>query len=148
MAKLSDKDDECTFTWKLFTGWDFMIGHPETGENRRSAITLGFKEALLEEAEKERATEKLTRNVICRRLAANFLVLMLLCSSAYIVVLVVERSTEPEAESNWWRQNEITVILSLISIIFPVNFDYLFYFYYFWFIVLKINCNSIRTFSS
>lgn len=120
MAKLSDKDDECTFTWKLFTGWDFMIGHPETGENRRSAITLGFKEALLEEAEKERATEKLTRNVICRRLAANFLVLVLLCSSAYIVVLVVERSTEPEAESSWWRQNEITVILSLISIIFPV----------------------------
>ncbi|XP_046454543.1 transmembrane channel-like protein [Daphnia pulex] len=123
MAKLSDKDDECTFTWKLFTGWDFMIGHPETGENRRSAITLGFKEALLEEAEKERATEKLTRNVICRRLAANFLVLMLLCSSAYIVVLVVERSTEPEAESNWWRQNEITVILSLISIIFPNIFE-------------------------
>lgn len=120
MAKLSDKEDECTFTWKLFTGWDFMIGHPETAENRRSAITLGFKEALLEEKEKERATEKLTRNIIFRRIAANFLVLLLLCSSAYIVVLVVERSTEPEAESSWWRQNEITVILSLISIIFPV----------------------------
>jgi hypothetical protein len=147
MAKLSDKDDECTFTWKLFTGWDFMIGHPETGENRRSAITLGFKEALLEEAEKERATEKLTRNVICRRLAANFLVLMLLCSSAYIVVLVVERSTEPEAESNWWRQNEITVILSLISIIFPVNFI-IFLFLLFLVYIFKINCNSIRTFSS
>ena len=131
MAKLSDKDDECTFTWKLFTGWDFMIGHPETGENRRSAITLGFKEALLEEAEKERATEKLTRNVICRRLAANFLVLMLLASSAYIVVLVVERSTEPEAESNWWRQNEITVILSLISIIFPVYLKKNTIFFYF-----------------
>lgn len=147
MAKLSDKDDECTFTWKLFTGWDFMIGHQETGENRRSAITLGFKEALLEEAEKERATEKLTRNVICRRLAANFLVLMLLCSSAYIVVLVVERSTEPEAESNWWRQNEITVILSLISIIFPVQFLFLFVPLFLVYIIFKINCNSIRTFS-
>ena len=31
MAKLSDKEDECTFTWKLFSGWDYMIGHPETG---------------------------------------------------------------------------------------------------------------------
>ena len=122
MAKLSDKEDECTFTWKLFTGWDFMIGHPETAENRRSAITLGFKEALLEEKEKERETEKLSRNVILRRIAANFLVLLLLCSSAYIVVLVVERSTEPEADDNWWRQNEITVILSLISLLFPVSF--------------------------
>lgn len=121
LSKLSDKEDECTFTWKLFTGWDFMIGHPETAENRRSAITLGFKEALLEEKEKERATEKLTRSVVLRRIAANFLVLLLLCSSAYLVVLVVQRSTEPDAESNWWRQNEITVVLSLISIIFPVS---------------------------
>lgn len=120
-AKLSDKEDECTFTWKLFTGWDFMIGHQETAENRISAITLGFKEALLEEKEKERETEKLSRNLILSRLAANLMVLILLCSSAYIVVLVVERSTEPEADDNWWRQNEITVILSLISIIFPVS---------------------------
>lgn len=26
-SKLSSKDDECVFTWKLFTGWDFMIGN-------------------------------------------------------------------------------------------------------------------------
>lgn len=26
MSKLSSKDDECVFSWKLFTGWDFMIG--------------------------------------------------------------------------------------------------------------------------
>lgn len=25
-SKLSSKDDECVFSWKLFTGWDFMIG--------------------------------------------------------------------------------------------------------------------------
>uniref|UniRef100_T1GJ25 Uncharacterized protein n=1 Tax=Megaselia scalaris TaxID=36166 RepID=T1GJ25_MEGSC len=24
-SKLSSKDDECIFSWKLFTGWDFMI---------------------------------------------------------------------------------------------------------------------------
>ena len=57
-SKLSDKEDECTFTWKLFTGWDFMIGHSEIAENRRSAITVGFKEALLEEKEKEREQER------------------------------------------------------------------------------------------
>lgn len=26
MSKLSSKDDECVFSWKLFTGWDYMIG--------------------------------------------------------------------------------------------------------------------------
>lgn len=26
MSKLSSKDDECIFSWKLFTGWDYMIG--------------------------------------------------------------------------------------------------------------------------
>lgn len=27
MSKLSSKDDEYIFSWKLFTGWDFMIGN-------------------------------------------------------------------------------------------------------------------------
>lgn len=53
-SKLSEKDDECVFTWKLFTGWDYMIGNAETAHNRTASIILGFKEALLEEAEKKR----------------------------------------------------------------------------------------------
>ena len=54
MSKLSSKDDECTFSWKIFTGWDFMIGHAETAHNRLSSVILGFKEALLEESEKKK----------------------------------------------------------------------------------------------
>lgn len=54
MSKLSEKEDECAFSWKLFTGWDFMIGNPETAHNRVASIVLSFKEALLEEAEKEK----------------------------------------------------------------------------------------------
>lgn len=27
MSKLSSKEDEYIFSWKLFTGWDFMIGN-------------------------------------------------------------------------------------------------------------------------
>nr|XP_018905714.1 PREDICTED: transmembrane channel-like protein 3 [Bemisia tabaci] len=53
-SKLSEKEDECVFTWKLFTGWDYMIGNAETAHNRTSSIILSFKEALLEEAEKKR----------------------------------------------------------------------------------------------
>lgn len=58
MSKLSSKDDEYVFSWKLFTGWDYMIGHLETAQNRMASIILGFKEALLEEAEKKKDTQK------------------------------------------------------------------------------------------
>jgi len=78
-SKLSSKDDECVFSWKLFTGWDFMIGkwpalvpqraaiitsfasptgHAETAHNRIASVVVGFKEALLEEAEKKKDNRK------------------------------------------------------------------------------------------
>lgn len=58
MSKLSEKDDECIFSWKLFTAWDYMIGNAETAHNRVASIVMGFKEALLEEAEKKRESRK------------------------------------------------------------------------------------------
>jgi hypothetical protein len=58
MSKLSEKEDECAFSWKLFTGWDFMIGNAETANNRIGSIVLGLKEALLEESEKHRDERK------------------------------------------------------------------------------------------
>lgn len=36
-----------------------MIGNAETGHNRTSSIVLGFKEALLEEAEKKKEKQRL-----------------------------------------------------------------------------------------
>ena len=58
LSKMSEKEDECVFTWKLFTGWDYMIGNAETAQNRVSSIIMNLKEALLEEAEKKRTTRK------------------------------------------------------------------------------------------
>jgi len=58
MSKLSEKEDECVFTWKLYTGWDYMIGNSETAHNKVASTILGFKEALLEEAEKQREQQK------------------------------------------------------------------------------------------
>lgn len=58
MSKLSSKDDDLSFSWKVFTSWDFMIGHAETAHNRMSSIILGFKEALLEEQEKKKDSRK------------------------------------------------------------------------------------------
>lgn len=64
MSKLSEKEDECIFSWKLFTGWDFMIGNAETAHNRIASVILGFKEALLEEAEKKKNLRKCVCAVI------------------------------------------------------------------------------------
>uniref|UniRef100_A0A8W7P4R3 TMC domain-containing protein n=1 Tax=Anopheles coluzzii TaxID=1518534 RepID=A0A8W7P4R3_ANOCL len=121
MSKLSSKDDEYVFSWKLFTGWDYMIGHMETAQNRMASIILGFKEALLEEAEKK----KDTRNwkIILLRILVNFLILGLLVISAYEVILVVKRSMDIKESDSWWRRNEITVVMSLISFFFPMIFE-------------------------
>uniref|UniRef100_A0A336LRN1 CSON002176 protein n=1 Tax=Culicoides sonorensis TaxID=179676 RepID=A0A336LRN1_CULSO len=121
MSKLSSKDDECTFSWKIFTGWDFMIGHAETAQNRLSSVILGFKEALLEESEKK----KDARNwkIICLRIFVNLVVLALLIISAVAVILVVQDSKQVTDQSGWFKRNEITLVLSAISFFFPMFFE-------------------------
>ncbi|XP_058829863.1 transmembrane channel-like protein [Topomyia yanbarensis] len=121
MSKLSSKDDDYVFSWKLFTGWDYMIGHTETSQNRMASIILGFKEALLEEAEKK----KDTRNwrIILLRLAVNFVIVALLAVSAFAVVHVVKRSMDIKETDSWWTRNEITVVMSLITFFFPMFFE-------------------------
>jgi hypothetical protein len=48
---------------------------------------------------------------------------MLLASSAYGVVLVVQRSQEPVDNPSWVRANEVTLVVAGIGIIFPNIFD-------------------------
>ena len=33
-SKLSEKGDECTFTWKVYATWDFGIANVETAHNK------------------------------------------------------------------------------------------------------------------
>ncbi|EFN72383.1 Transmembrane channel-like protein 3 [Camponotus floridanus] len=125
LSKLTEKEDEYVFSWKLFTGWDFMIGNPETSHNRTASIVLGFKEVLLEEAEKQK--DKRNWKIISMRIFVNVSVLSLLALSAFAVIKVVERSTTEidDATQNWWRQNEITIVMSLITTLFPIFFEVL-----------------------
>lgn len=48
---------------------------------------------------------------------------MLLGSSAYGVVLVVERSQNLPENAGWVRANEVTLVVSGIGIVFPNIFD-------------------------
>ncbi|KAI5729837.1 hypothetical protein M8J76_007152 [Diaphorina citri] len=117
MSKLADKDDECVFTWKLFSGWDYMIGNAETAQNRTSSIILGFKEALVEEAEKQR--DHLSWKIICIRIIVNILVVFLLGISAYTIIEVVSRSQDPNRPQTVWHKNEAVVVIWIIGVTFP-----------------------------
>ena len=37
-SKLSEKGDECTFTWKVFASWDYGIANIETAHNKVSIL--------------------------------------------------------------------------------------------------------------
>jgi len=63
--------------------------------------------------------------VVALRIFANLNMVWMLGSSVYAVILVVGRSTEPEAESTFWRKYEITVVMTLIGTFFPIAFEVL-----------------------
>ncbi|ESP01534.1 hypothetical protein LOTGIDRAFT_139638 [Lottia gigantea] len=124
-SRLSNKDEQFTFSWKLFTEWDFMVANQETAKLKHASIITTFKETILEEKEKIR--EKLNKWLIFFRILANVLVLMSLALSAYIVQLCVERGRENELKKfndptftlGFWDENELTVVMTLIATLFP-----------------------------
>ncbi|XP_037721401.1 uncharacterized protein LOC119554527 [Drosophila subpulchrella] len=120
-SKLSSKDDECVFSWKLFTGWDFMIGHAETAHNRIASVVVGFKEALLEEAEKKK--DNRNWRVILQRILVNILVMGLLILSGATVVLLVNHSEDLAKHDNWLSRNAVNVTMTLLSFFLPMIFE-------------------------
>ncbi|XP_037945139.1 uncharacterized protein LOC119677740 [Teleopsis dalmanni] len=120
-SKLSSKDDECTFSWKLFTGWDFMIGHAETAHNRIASVVVGFREFLLEEAEKKK--DNRNWRIILQRILVNILILGLLAASGYTVVALVNNSEKLARQDNWLSRNAVNVTMTLLSFFMPMIFE-------------------------
>lgn len=38
-----EDDNSFNFSWKMFTSWDYLIGNPETADNKFASITTSFK---------------------------------------------------------------------------------------------------------
>ncbi|KAK2107855.1 Transmembrane channel-like protein 3 [Saguinus oedipus] len=63
---------------------------------------------------------------ICLRIIANILVLLSLAGSIYLIYFVVDRSQKLEQsnkELTLWEKNEVSVVVSLVTMIAPSAFD-------------------------
>ncbi|XP_023249737.1 transmembrane channel-like protein 1 [Seriola lalandi dorsalis] len=118
-------DNSFNFSWKMFTSWDYLIGNPETADNKFASITTCFKEAILEEQESRKDDNiHLTRFL---RVLANFLVLCCLAGSGYLIYFVVRRSQKFALDGlenhTWWERNEVNMVMSLLGMFCPMLFD-------------------------
>ncbi|XP_040181224.1 transmembrane channel-like protein 2-A [Rana temporaria] len=116
-------DDNFTFSWKIFTSWDYLIGNPETADNKFASITTSFKETIVEEQENTKE-----ENVHLRRfliILANLLVLACLGGSGYLIYFVVQRAQEFKKLDNpsWYQNNEIEIVMNLLSMFCPPLFE-------------------------
>ncbi|CAI5786857.1 channel 1 [Podarcis lilfordi] len=118
-------DNSFNFSWKMFTSWDYLIGNPETADNKFASITTSFKEAIVEEQESRKEENvHLTRFL---RVLANFFAFCTLAGSGYLIYFVVRRSQQFALEGlenyGWWERNEVNMVMSLLGMFCPTVFD-------------------------
>ncbi|XP_075711358.1 transmembrane channel-like protein 3 [Rhinoderma darwinii] len=124
LSLASASDENYTFCWRIFCAWDYLIGNPEAAESKTAAIVNSIREAILEEQEKRKSTNLAV--TISLRILANILVLLSLAGSIYIIYFVVDRSQKLERtkiELTLWEKNEVSVVVSLITMIAPSAFE-------------------------
>ncbi|XP_053328087.1 transmembrane channel-like protein 1 [Spea bombifrons] len=118
-------DNSFNFSWKMFTSWDYLIGNPETADNKFASITTSFKESILEEQENRK--EENIHLVRFLRVLANFLVMCTLAGSGYLIYFVVRRSQQFALDGlekyGWWERNEVNTVMSLLGMFCPTLFD-------------------------
>ncbi|XP_056607428.1 transmembrane channel-like protein 3 [Triplophysa dalaica] len=124
MSLAGASDENFTFCWRVFCAWDYLIGNPEAAESKGAAIINSIREAIVEEQEKKKDTSLAV--LISLRILANILVLLSLAGSIYIIYFVVDRSQKLEQEKpelTLWEKNEVSVVVSLITMIAPSAFE-------------------------
>ncbi|XP_007937763.1 transmembrane channel-like protein 1 [Orycteropus afer afer] len=118
-------DNTFKFSWMVFTSWDYLIGNPETADNKFNSITMNFKEAIMEE--KAAQVEENIHLIRFLRFLANFFVFLTLGGSGYLIFWAVKRSQEFAQQDpdtlGWWEKNEMNMVMSLLGMFCPTLFD-------------------------
>ncbi|XP_042343722.1 transmembrane channel-like protein 2-B [Plectropomus leopardus] len=119
------EEGEFTFSWKMFTSWDYLIGNPETADNKYASITTSFKESIVDEKENQKDENIHLRRFL--RVLANFLILCSLGGSGYLIYFVVKRSQEfanmKQEDLSWFEKNEVEFVMSLLGLVCPPLFE-------------------------
>uniref|UniRef100_A0A671PES5 Transmembrane channel-like protein n=1 Tax=Sinocyclocheilus anshuiensis TaxID=1608454 RepID=A0A671PES5_9TELE len=119
------EDGAFTFCWKLFTSWDFLIGNPETADNKFASTTTSFKESIVDEQENLKDENIHLQRFL--RVLANLLILCCLGGSGYLIYYVVKRSQEfakkDRNELSWLQKNEVEIVMSLLGLVCPPLFE-------------------------
>lgn len=120
LSRPGSKDDEYTFCWTVFVGWDFMIGNSETAYNKTSSLVMNLKEGILEEKEQ---TKNRDWRLLLRRILANLISIALIVSSAYVVSIAVQRSENLPEDASLLKRHELQLVMFGIQFMFPPLFD-------------------------
>ncbi|XP_061673536.1 transmembrane channel-like protein 2-B isoform X1 [Syngnathoides biaculeatus] len=119
------EEGEFTFAWKMFTSWDYLIGNPETADNKYASITTSFKESIVDEQENQKDENVHLRRFL--RVLANVLILCSLGGSGYLIYFVVKRSQQfadmDNDELSWFQKNEVEFVMSLLGLVCPPLFE-------------------------
>ncbi|KAM9447116.1 transmembrane channel-like protein 2-B [Clarias gariepinus] len=119
------EESDFVFCWKLFTSWDYLIGNPETADNKYASITTSFKESIVDEQENLKDENIHLRRFL--RVLANVLILCSLGGSGYLIYFVVKRSQDfAKLDSNqlsWYQKNEVEFVMSLLGLVCPPLFE-------------------------
>ncbi|XP_029019087.1 transmembrane channel-like protein 2-B isoform X2 [Betta splendens] len=120
----SDEGD-FIFSWKMFTSWDYLIGNPETADNKYASITTSFKESIVDEQENQKDENIHLRRFL--RVLANFLILWCLGGSGYLIYFVVKRgqmfAQMNKEDLTWFQKNEVEFVMSLLGLVCPPLFE-------------------------
>ncbi|KAK7802561.1 hypothetical protein U0070_003658, partial [Myodes glareolus] len=107
-------DNTFNFSWKVFCSWDYLIGNPETADNKFNSITMNFKEAIIEERAAQ--VEENVHLIRFLRFLANFFVFLTLgASNLYVFILAlmdeinnkIEEEKLVKANITLWEANMI-----------------------------------------
>ncbi|XP_051278933.1 transmembrane channel-like protein 2-B [Dicentrarchus labrax] len=119
------EEGDFTFSWKMFTSWDYLIGNPETADNKYASITTSFKESIVDEQENQKDENIHLRRFL--RVLANFLIVSCLGGSGYLIYFVVKRSQEfanmKKDNLSWFEKNEVEFVMSLLGLVCPPLFE-------------------------